>query len=385
MKISRLKLSGFRNIAEADLCFEAGVNILHGDNAQGKTALLEALWLFTGARSFRGARDADLVMLGRERALISLEFRSQQRDRTAAVIIEKGKRAATLDGVRLEKPSLLTGNLLMSVFSPEHLSYVKEGPDGRRRFLDSAIGQVSPRYAYENSRYKQILAQRAALLRDYRTGPVNHDLLDVYDLRLAKLGAFIIKSRMQYVERLYPHAARFYEGLSGGREQLTMRYISAKEPSGSVDDFLQKPSANSLTEGLQANMDTSNISSILYDLYKIGLTADIEAGATRIGPHRDDLELYLDTLGARGFGSQGQQRSIVLALKLAEAAVLNDAGEEQPVMLLDDVLSELDATRQDYILSHLDGRQIVITCCNSGGFTGGRVFHVKQGTFAENR
>lgn len=341
MKVLSLTARGFRNLRDLTFTPHEGLNVVYGENAQGKTNLLEAMWLFTGGRSFRGAKDAELIAFGGEEAALSLSFFSQEREQEAGLTLRAGARRFTLNGVPQRSGAALVGRFCAVVFSPEHLSLVKGGPAERRAFLDSALCQVRPQYAAVFARYRHTLNQRNALLKDIARHPELLDTLSIWDERLCRYGEQLVRDRRAYLEKLAPVAARHYEGISGGREALGVFY----EPS-----FRE-----SMAEELRAAQ-----------------REDLRSGHTSVGPHRDDLGLRLSGTPARSFASQGQQRSIVLALKLAEAAVLALSCGEEPVVFLDDVLSELDAGRQAYLLRTLGGRQVFLTGCEKAPLVGER-------------
>ncbi len=360
MKITRLELEHFRNIERTDINLNEGVNVFFGDNAQGKTNILEALWLFTGGKSFRGAKDSELVHFNETKSILNIQFDAGKRAQTEQLNIENNKRMAKLNGVSQDSASKMWGNLCMVVFSPEQLGTIKEGPEMRRRFIDSAICQLKRRYASDLNEYMRILTQRNSLLKDIPKHAQLMDMIDVWDIRAAKTGAKIIAARLDYIQKLSPKAEAFYDGLSSGKEKLSISYTCT---------------ANNQMEIL----DQSEMFPLLYDAIKASFKADMEAGYTKIGPHRDDLEILIDGKSARAFGSQGQQRSAILALKLAEASMIMEQAEEPPILLLDDVMSELDAHRQDYILNHISGWQVFITCCDPTSKLGGNVFNVNEG------
>ncbi len=362
MRVEKLAFSGYRNLQEGEWIPSAGVNIVYGDNAQGKTNLLEAVWLFTGGRSFRGARDSELVGFGKEKASLHLEFYAQERMQEAEITIQK-RRSAVLNGVPQPAASRLTGRFCAVVFSPAHLSLIKDGPEERRRFLDAAYCQLRPGYISSLSEYTRTLAQRNALLKDARASvlPRNacEDMLDVWDRKLAQAGSRLMTAREAYVRKIQPLAAAIYDGLSGGRERFSLCLREVGESDGKA----------CTPEWLFSQLQTAR-------------QADLAAGFTTVGPHRTDLEVHINDMSARVFGSQGQQRSAVLALKLAEASILREVTGEQPVALLDDVMSELDVFRQDYILNHIHDWQVFITCCDPAAIRrldGGSVYRVENG------
>ncbi len=355
MFIQRLATRNFRNLEDCELFPCRDVNVIYGDNAQGKTNLLEALWLFTGGHSFRGAKDSELPRLVSEEdgprgrnmasASLSLDFFSEEREQKAVLTIENGRRSSVINGVKKKTGSALVGKVRAVIFSPEHLLLVKEGPSRRRGFLDGALCQLKPGYAAALSVYNRALLQRNALLKDMGRFPELRDTLEVWDVRLAHLGVTVILERKSYVDKLAPKAQAIYEGISKGREQIFIRY---------------SPSVRSSVE----NLSPAELEAAFLEELKRTLPFDTRSGFTSAGPHRDDFEIELDGLSARSYGSQGQQRSTVLALKLAEAETLAGVSGETPVVLLDDVMSELDRNRQDYLLNHLHGRQVFITCCS---------------------
>ena len=323
MRISRLHLEQFRNIESLSVFPCETVNIIYGDNAQGKTNLLEAIWLLSGAKSFRGAKDADLIRFGESRALIESDFFCAGRQQTSKIQLE-GKKTAWLNDIRQDSITAFAGIFTTVVFSPSHLGLVKDGPAGRRKFLDT---------------------------------------LDIWDEKLSALGGVIIRMRMEYTRRLQKEAEDIYKGISMERESFSLDYRPFELP-------------------VQEGQTQREISSLLLEKMMQNRSEDLRSGSTGIGPHRDDLEISINGRSVRSFGSQGQQRSSVLALKLAESRCIGDILGERPVILLDDVMSELDQNRREYLLNHLTGSQIFITCCDKGYFSrleGGRVFRMEHG------
>lgn len=354
MKVLRLSWKNYRNLTAGELIPCPGVNVIFGDNAQGKTNLLESLWLFTGERSFRGAKDAELIRREETSARLELQFESEGREQSAVISVADGRRSAELNGVPKGRCSALIGKLCAVVFSPEHLSLVSGGPVLRRDFLDTALCQIRPGYAALLSGYQKTLAQRNALLKDIPRHAELMDTLEIWDARLCQFGERVTRRREAYLKALEQPASDFYSGISGNRERLLLSY---------------RKSAENLAEALkQCRRD------------------DIVSGHTGAGPHRDDIEISVDGMDARAYASQGQKRSAVLALKLAEAELLTRAAEEKPVVLLDDVMSELDAGRQDYLLNRLTEFQVFLTCCEPGAvrpMKRGALFHVERGAVSE--
>lgn len=351
MNVLRLATQNFRNLEGGELFPCEGVNVIYGDNAQGKTNLLESLWLFTGGHSFRGAKDAELPRLdpaegkNTPAAALALDFFSEERLQKALLHIENGRRSSVINGVQKKTGSALIGKIRAVIFSPEHLLLVKEGPARRRSFIDGALCQMKPGFAGALGMYNRALLQRNALLKDLSRYPELRDTLDVWDTRLAKLGAAVMGERISYTEKLSPRVREIYEGISKGTEKIEIEYSPSMRVN--VENFSLEEAEETFLRELRRT-----------------LPSDIRSGFTTAGPHRDDLELRLNGLSVRSYGSQGQQRSAVLALKLAEAELLTGASGEAPIVLLDDVMSELDQNRQDYLLNHLHGKQVFITCCS---------------------
>lgn len=361
MIAERLTTAGFRNLESAAFSLDAGINIFYGDNAQGKTNCLEAVWLFTGAKSFRGAKDKELVAFGGDQAELTLDFKAQGREQQARMSIQS-RRSAQLNGIGLRSAARMAGIFCAVVFSPAHLSLIKDGPDARRRFIDTACCQLRPSYIRLLSEYQRTLQQRNALLKEAARGKsLSEDTLSVWNARLAQAGADVYEARRHYIDRLAPEAAAIYNGLSAQREAMSACYESCVGNGGASKEAARD-------QLLRIMQERENV--------------DRAAGFTTAGVHRDDLYISIDDRAARNYGSQGQQRSAVLALKLAEAALLEKETGEQPVMLLDDVMSELDPARQDYILNHIHGWQVLVTCCDPGPIrrlAKGAAFEVRGG------
>lgn len=371
MFVRELQYAGFRNLHPGRWRPCEGVNILYGDNAQGKTNLLEACWLFTGGKSFRGTRDRDMVQLGENKAELSMRFFASQREQSAAIHMER-RRQVTLNGVKLSSAAKLAGHFCGVVFSPAHLSLIKDGPEERRHFVDSAYCQLRPGYIVALTEFQKVLMQRNALLKSWREAPPGREeeeMLELWDTAFSSAGARLTAARCRYIQRLQPLAEEIYHGLSGGKEKLSLRW-----ESGVVSSEEEYPT------------DRVELTQRWMHCLQRHRSVDRAAGFTTAGPHRENLSLYLDNMEVRHFGSQGQQRSAVLALKLAEATLLEQVTEEPPVAFLDDVMSELDISRQDYILNHIDKWQVFITCCEPTAalrMTAGKVFQVKQGVISE--
>ena len=362
MNVLRLTLEHYRNLKPNTLTFSPGSNVIWGNNAQGKTNLLEAIWLFTGGHSFRGAKDGELVAFGEERSALTMDFFSEGREQTIELLLENGKRKFTVNGVEKKSGAELVGKFCGVIFSPEHLSLVKGGPLLRRSFLDGALCQSRPGYAKEFVLYQRTLRQRNMLLKDLAKEPALLPTLEIWNQFLAERGMQVIRERQSLLQKLKPDLQKIYSGLSHSKEAIDVRYVCSvsREEELTEELFLER----------------------LKETEK----SDLLTGYTTVGPHRDDLEILIDGVSARMYGSQGQQRSAVLSLKLAEAGILEAITGEKPVVLLDDVMSELDADRQEYLLNHVKDRQIFITCCDPHSIRSlkeGALFYTEQGVIRE--
>lgn len=367
MVVSSLSIRDFRNIPSLELEPSPTVNVIHGDNAQGKTNLIEAVYLLTGQKSFRQNRESVFVRFGEEKAVIRAGFSAGGREQQVSLTIKEGKRTAALNELTVGVGEL-TGRFLAVVFSPAELSLVRQGPGQRRAFLDSAITQVMPRYQKTMADLSRVLFQRNRLLCDisHRLAP-DDGLLEVWDRSFSKLSYSIINARCRYLSRLAPFGEEIYRGISGGKEALAMAYRSS-------------------IPGDWGRIPEEEGESFIFSALKNAREEDIKNGCTTLGPHRDDLELLINGVSARNYGSQGQQRSCALALKLAECSLIREVAGEQPVVLLDDVLSELDKGRRDYLLSGLAEGQLFITCCDRTGFSAirsGVIWQIKDGALVK--
>ncbi len=358
MFLVKHSLSGFRNIKSLEFEPSPLVNVVCGENGQGKTNLLESVFLLTGGKSFRGAKDASLIERGSDFSVISSDFFSEDRLQSIKIKISDKGRVASLNKGTEKKASSLVGKFCSVVFSPEHLSLVKGSPNMRRKFLDTALCQISGSYLSSLRAYTRLLDQKNSLLKDSRFISAANEMLDVYDAQFAVAACDITAKRRAFVEELLPLAKKNYEKISNGKERLSFKYLSTLfgEGEADTDEALLK------TYALRA--------------------ADLRAGFCTAGPHRDDLLICLDEEDSKVFASQGQQRCIVLSLKLAEAELMELKLGERPVLLLDDVLSELDANRQDFLLESITDTQAIITCCAPELIlekTDARVFTVDNG------
>lgn len=351
MKVKRLSLKNFRNIESIEISPSDSMNVICGENAQGKTNLLESIWLFTGAKSFRSSKDENFIKFGKEKANIELLFEAEGIEKDASIEI-KEKRKAILNGKKLKSPSLLAGNFNAIVFSPNDLRLVTDGPSVRRKFLDTALCQIYPSYIEILGKYTRAVTQRNQLIKEYRYDSTVGIMLDVFEEEIANEGKKIVDYRKKYIEKLNEYLPSVYSGISCGKEELETLYIS------SIKD--------------------ENLKEMLFSARK----EDMYSGVTSVGPHRDDIDFKINGINARNFGSQGQKRSVALSLKLAEAEVIREKIGECPIFLLDDIMSELDPKRQDFILNHIKGMQTFLTCCdpdNVKNLKAGKIFNINEG------
>lgn len=364
MNVTRLHVSNFRNIGNIELYPDKGINIIFGENAQGKTNLLESIWLFSGFRSFRGSKDNELIKFGEDFLKTDIDFYGSNREQNVKLIISRQSKKILLNSVPLNATSKLIGNFNCVVFSPAYLSLVKGNPSERRKFIDSAICQVKPSYARVITDYNKILGQRNQFLKDLKYNNSAYEFLEIWNMKLSEKAAVMINERIRYIENLAVTASSIYSGLSCEKEELTLEYK-------------MRVSSNRY-EKISGETDASRISELL----KQSESNDIMYGSTNIGAHHDDIDIKINNISAKSFGSQGQQRSAALSLKLGEAQILKDITGEIPVALLDDVMSELDVNRQDYILNHIKDWQVFITCCEPSTvlrLCDGKTFEIKNG------
>ena len=332
MIIKSLELSNFRNYESLSLSFSEGTNIFYGDNAQGKTNILESLYMISTTRSHRGVKDRDLIRFGQEEAHIRSVLIKKDLDYQVDMHLRKSKtKGIAINGQRIRRASELIGLLHIVFFSPEDLSIVKEGPAQRRRFMDMELCQLDASYLHDLNHYNRIVDQRNKLLKDVWQFPQLADTLDVWDEQLAAYGSRIIERRREFIGDLAELVAGIHEKLSGGRERLVIAY----EPNCEAEDLASR---------IRESRDK-----------------DIRLKMTSAGPHRDDFSFVGNDIDLRRFGSQGQQRTASLSMKLAEIELIKQETGQSPVLLLDDVFSELDKNRQRFLIESMKDVQIFVT------------------------
>lgn len=364
MIVKTLELDFFRNYVHLEAAFDPRVNLIYGDNAQGKTNLLEAIAYLSSARSHRARYDREMIQMGIDSAFLKGEVVSRDRDFTLEAKLLRGRgRQLYSNGVRLKTAGELAGILNTVLFCPEDLYLIREGGAARRKFLDGAICQLRPRYAQALAEYNRLYEHKTRILRDWPENPSLLQTLDDFNLRMAQTGAIVIHYRAHFVKRLREHAPAIHADFSGGRETMELGY----ETVSTVDDPLRPP---------------REILPMLLDHQESHRQAELDCRQCLSGPHKDDLTVDVNGVSAKTYGSQGQTRTAALSLKLAQREIFQEETGEWPVLLLDDVLSELDGKRQSFVLNRIQGGQIFITCCEEEkleGLEGGKAFHIQGG------
>ena len=333
MIIKSIELSNFRNYEELSIHFDNGTNILYGDNAQGKTNILEALYYSAIGRSFRTHKDAELIKMGKDSAKINVFYEKNNKDNEIEIILNKNeKKNIKLNKIKVNKNSELLGNLNIVIFSPDDIIILKQAPSLRRKFLDILISQLKPNYVHVLSEYNKILEQRNALLKSKKT-----EMIDIWNEQLALIAEKVYNYRKMYINKLYEKMLKIHPMVTNNKENIKIVY---KTNFKNKEDFIKK---------LEDNLN--------FDLFR---------GYTSIGVHRDDFEIYINDNLLNIYGSQGQHRTAILSLKIAEMEIFKDETLENPVLLLDDVTSELDLERIKLIFSKIMDYQVFITCTDVG-------------------
>ena len=348
MYIESIRLNNFRNYESLEMNFDQGTNILYGDNAQGKTNILEAVYLAGTSKSHKGSKDREMIRFENEESHIRMMVKKGDLSYKIDMHLRKNKaKGVAINGLPIRKARELLGVVNLVFFSPEDLNIIKNGPGERRRFLDSELCQLDGVYITELAGYNHIVNQRNRLLKDCYMNPGLKGTLDVWDMQMAEYGKKIIESRETFIESLGEIIRGIHEKLSGGKEELTLSYeknVGAEE---------------------------------LYDAITRSRERDIRMKTSNVGPHRDDLLFAIGGVDIRKFGSQGQQRTAALSLKLAEIELVKSVIRDYPILLLDDVLSELDGKRQEQLLAGIHHIQTLITCTGLDDFVSNQ-FHINK-------
>ena len=356
MIIKSLKLKNYRNYDLLDLTFDPKTNILYGDNAQGKTNILEALYLSGTTKSHRGTKDRDMIQFGYDESHLETVVEKKGIIFQIDMHLKKNKpKGVAVNGIPIRRASELFGIVNVVFFSPEDLNIIKNGPAERRRFIDLELCQLNKLYVHALVQYNRVVTQRNKLLKELAFRPDYEDTLDVWDMQMVQYGREVMKYRAEFVEELNGIILSIHQQLSGKKEDLQIIY----EPNTPADEF-------------EAEL-------------KRGRPQDIRQKTSLSGPHRDDISFHVNGIDIRKFGSQGQQRTTALSLKLAEIEIVKKIVKDYPILLLDDVLSELDSSRQNHLLGGIGHIQTVITCTGLDEFVNHRfpidkVFRVTAGT-----
>ena len=360
MILKSIEIKNFRNLKDVSLSFNPKVNIIYGKNAQGKTNLLEAIWLLSGNKSFRGANDRELAHFNEDSFFIGGVFENDGEESVlkigTSILGEKATKKVYKNGKTFASSRALLGCAQMTVFSPDDLTLIKDGPAGRRNYCDIILASLFPAYAKTLNRYNRIVMQKNALLRD----EAPFEQIEIWSSQQALFGASVTKSRSELIKRLLPYAKKSFYDMAGKTEELSIEYQSTVCEE---TEILEREIAEKFSEKLKINS------------YK-----ESAAQSCLYGPHRDEILIKINGKDARQFASQGQQRSAVLALLLAKTELIREQTKKAPLVLLDDVMSELDQGRQKYLLERIDDFQVFITCCQDELFKKSD----KQTFFVEN-
>ncbi len=360
MIIKSLELADFRNYESINISFDKGTNILYGDNAQGKTNILEAIYVSATTKSHKGSKDKDIINFNKEEAHIRTYLEKEDVEYRVDMHLRKNKsKGIAIDGQKIKKAADLLGLLNVVFFSPEDLAIIKNGPSERRRFADMELCQLDNFYLYNLNHYNKIINQRNKLLKDISFNPGLKETLNIWDSQLVSFGSKIIERRKLFTEQLCEIIGDIHNKLSGGKEELIVKY----EPDVFIEEFEDR---------MRENQEK-----------------DIRYKMTQSGPHRDDFSFIVNGIDIRKFGSQGQQRTAALSLKLSEIELVKKMTKDTPVLLLDDVLSELDSSRQNYLLNSIGEIQTIITCTGLDEFVNNRfeinrIFKVSNGVISMN-
>ena len=364
MQLNELYLRSFRNYSEERLEFDPGVNLIVGQNAQGKTNLLEAISYLGSGKSFRATKNSEMVKFSASFGEMEGKIFSQEREQSLRWVLFSGSRPRQLwrNGAKKKSAGDIAGVLPTVLFCPEDLMILKSGAAQRRRFGDTVLCALRPNYEAALTEYTRILEQKSRILKDHFENPRVLDILPEYNTRLCQVGALLISYRARFYQALGKEAAAFHGSFSGGAESFSLEY---KTVSTVTDPFAP---VEKLTENLYAHLESH-------------CRGELESGQCLTGPHKDDFSIALSGIDLKAYGSQGQTRTAAISLKLAQRELMRREWGEEPVLLLDDVLSELDEKRQDFVLNQIDSGQVFITCCEPGRFTRiGKTIEIQNGS-----
>lgn len=338
MYIRKISLTDFRNYENQEISFDENLNIIYGNNAQGKTNILEAIFLGAMGKSFRAKKDKDLIRFGKNQAKVEIEFQKIDRDGKITAVIDD-KKTFFINGVKQNKISDIIGKINVVIFTPDDIDIIKEGPDVRRRFLDMMISSLKPNYLHILNNYNKTLEQRNTYLRQVKYENKSKSMLEIWDNQLADLGEKVYQYRETYVNKI------------SDRIQDIHKLITK---SGKLDEEISIKYISNCKDKIKFLENLKNVQNL-----------DISRGFTSLGVHRDDLIIYINGKPVKVFGSQGQQRTAVLSLKLTELNIVKEEIGESPILLLDDFMSELDSNRRESFLQKIEGNQVIITCTDN--------------------
>ncbi|MBO4865061.1 MAG: DNA replication/repair protein RecF [Ruminococcus sp.] len=371
MFITDLSVNGFKNLKNIEIKPHEKINIFCGKNAQGKTNLIEAIWLCSGARSFRSTKDRRMIGDDEQVMEINLSFKNSFREQDIRYAMAKPnikEKSVSLNGVKLKAPSKLFGGLNCVIFTPEDLELSKGSPDNRRQFADLSVSQIKNSYSAVTEKYEKLIDQRNTLLKNISYGRSRREELEMWDIQLAQMGAYISLLRFNYTRKLCSIAKKLYSEISGGSEELDIDYYSTVYDTKLLG---------------AASVYTGELTEQYLNVLKKNIDDDIRAGFTQKGVHRDDLICKINGSPVREDASQGQHRSVALIMKLSQAYILHEEIDDHPVILLDDVLSELDPSRQKFVISKIHDMQVFITCCDMNipfdEKQHGKIFNIEKG------
>ena len=361
MKINRIKLFNFRNYENLDLKTNKNLNVFLGKNAQGKTNLLESIYICGVGKSFRSVKDNDVILWGKENSKIEIEIDKEIRKEKIEIYFQnKQKKTIKIDGISVRRIGELLGELPVVFFSPDELKLIKDSPDERRKFMNIDISQTNKNYFYLLGRYEKILGNRNKLLKNTKDIEVLKDCIDIWDRALVDTAEKIYNQRKIFIEQLNPFASMAHSYISNGKENLRVEYKGFEFGKGNYKETLLKT--------LQKNLEK-----------------DFKQGFTSVGPHRDDLDIYINDVEVKKFGSQGQQRTAALSLKLAELEIIKQRTGDYPILLLDDVFSELDKERRSRLIKFTSRTQTFITCTDFEFDKDQTIFNIENGDILQNK
>ena len=337
MKITSLELKNFRNYDYLKINFNENVNLILGNNAQGKTNLIEAIYITSMGKSFRTNKDSDMILFGNDFAKVNIHAEKSYIDTDIDITIKNdSKKSIKKDGNQIKKISELLENILIVIFSPEDLKIVKDEPEKRRKFIDRELCQINPMYYDNLNNYKKVLLQRNSYLKEEK---IDNNILDLWDVQLSKYGAKVIKIREKFIKKISDISGGIHNNITNEKEILEIKYNS----------------------NINIKKDLLEQEQFIYETLKSSYKNDLKMRTTTRGPHKDDILFFVNEINMRNFGSQGQQRTTALSLKLAEISLIKEETGEDAILLLDDVMSELDIERQKYLIMSLKNIQLFIT------------------------